>query len=110
MRVYCVGGQRARRERTFAMKRWTLLALPALCACTESVESTDVRTTGVYPEFQIVADGSGTTNASARLKVGGNDSNTFLDLQGSDVLEVSAKRQTQRMKSYGDFGFAVCFV
>jgi len=56
-----------------------------------------------------VADGSGNTNASARLKVGGNDSNTFLDLQGSDVLEVSAKDQTQRMKSSGDHGYAASF-
>ena len=91
------------------MKRWTLFVLPVLCACTESVESTDVRTSGVYPEFQVVADGSGNTNASARLKVGGNDSNTFLDLQGSDMLEVSAKDQTQRMRSSGDHGYAASF-
>jgi hypothetical protein len=91
------------------MKRWTLLVLPALFACTESVESTDVRTSGVYPEFQVVADGSGNTNASARLKVGGNDSNTFLELQGSDVLEVSAKGQTQRMTSSGDHGYGARF-
>jgi hypothetical protein len=91
------------------MKRWTLLVLPALFACTESVESTDVRTTGVYPEFQVVADGSGNTNASARLKVGGNDSNTLLDLQGSDVLEVSAKGQTQRMTSSGAHSYGATF-
>jgi hypothetical protein len=91
------------------MKRWTLFVLPALFACTESVESTDVRTSGVYPEFQVVADGSGNTNASARLKVGGNDSNTFLDLRGSDVLEVSAQGQTQRMTSSGDHGYATRF-
>lgn len=91
------------------MKRWSLLVLPALFACTESVESTDVRTSGVYPEFQVVADGLGSSSASARLKVGGNDSNTFLDLQGSDVLEVSAKGQTQRMTSSGDHGYAARF-
>ncbi|MEO8181828.1 MAG: hypothetical protein ABI895_23590, partial [Deltaproteobacteria bacterium] len=91
------------------MKRWTLFVLPALCACTESVESTDVRTSGVYPEFQVVADGSGSSSASARLEVGGNDSNTFLDLRGSDLLEVSAGGQTQRMTSGGDHSYSARF-
>jgi len=91
------------------MKRRTLLLLPALFACTESVESTDVRTSGVYPEFQVVADGSGSSSASARLKVGGNDSNTFLDLRGSDLLEVSAGGETQRMTSGGDHRYAARF-
>jgi hypothetical protein len=91
------------------MKRSTLLLLPALFACTESVDSTDIRTSGVYPEFQVVADGSGTTSASARLKVEGNDSNTFLDLKASDVLEVSAKGQTQRMTSTGAHSYGASF-
>ena len=72
------------------MNRCTLFVLPvALFACTESVESTDVRTSGIYPEFRVVADGSGSSQVSARLKVGGNDSNTYLDLRDADRLEVS---------------------
>ena len=58
MRGYGVAGSGLAAKGLLAMKRWTLLVLPALCACTESVESTDVRTSGVYPEFQVVADGS----------------------------------------------------
>ena len=91
------------------MKRWTLFVLPALFACTQSVESTDVRTSGVYPEFQVMADGTGSSTASARLKVGGNDSNTFLDLRGSDVLEVSAGGDTQRLTSGGDHRYSARF-
>jgi hypothetical protein len=80
------------------MHRSTLFLLPvALFACTESVESTDVRTSGIYPEFRVVADGSGNSQVSARLKVGGNDSNTFLDLRDADRLEVSVGEDTRRL-------------
>jgi hypothetical protein len=80
------------------MPRFTLFVLPAaLFACTESVESTDVRTSGIYPEYRVVADGSGSSEVSARFKVGGNDSNTFLDLQGGDRIEVSVGEDTRTL-------------
>jgi hypothetical protein len=69
----------------FALLPAALMAL----ACTESVESTDVKTTGIYPEIEVVADGSGSSDVTVRLKVGGDDSNTFLGLKGEDTLEVS---------------------
>ena len=92
------------------MNRWALLTLPlAALACTETVESSDIRTSGVYPEFRVVADGSGTSEASARLKVGGNDSNTFLDLQAGDRIEVSANGETRVLNSESDHRYSARF-
>lgn len=80
------------------MNRWTLMLLPlAALACTETVESSDVRTTGIFPEFRAVADGSGSTQVSARLKVGGDDSNTYLELQDGDRIEVTAGGETRTL-------------
>jgi hypothetical protein len=92
------------------MNRWALLTLStAALACTESVESSDIRTSGVYPEFRVVADGSGTSEASARLKVGGNDSNTFLDLRDGDRIEVSAGGETRVLNIENDHRYSTRF-
>src|SRR6185503_5420053 len=64
-------------------------ALLALGCKQQEVESTDVRTSGVYPEIEITATGSGSSRVEVRLKVGGPASNTFLDLQGSDTLKAT---------------------
>jgi hypothetical protein len=75
------------------MKSWLLLSL-AVLGCSESVESTDVKTTGVYPEFVVTADGTGSSTIEAWLKVGGNNSNTFLELKAPDVLQVTVNGET----------------
>jgi len=82
------------------MKRYLVLGF-ALLGCTEDVESTDVRTTGVYPEFTVTATGNGSSRVEARLKVGGNDSNTFLDLTGGDTLQVTADGETKTLDGSG---------
>ena len=57
----------------------------AVVGCKEKVDSQDIRTHGVYASFSAVANGSGTT-VSAQLKVGGSNSNTYLELTGQDKL------------------------
>lgn len=83
---------------SFAVLPVALLAL----ACTESVESTDVKTTGIYPEIEVVATGNGNSKVTVKLKVGGDDSNTFLDLKGDDTLEASADGETKTLDQSGD--------
>src|SRR6187399_1447419 len=101
---------RVRNPKDMQMKRLTLLWLPVLSlACTETVESTDVRTSGVYPEFRVVADGSGSSQVSARLKVGGNDSNTFLDLKDDDRIEVTVGEETRRLEETGSHSYTAIF-
>jgi hypothetical protein len=82
----------------FAVLPVALLAL----ACTESVESTDVKTTGIYPVIEVVATGSGNSKVTVKLKVGGNESNTFLDLKGEDTLEATADGETKTLDQSGD--------
>jgi hypothetical protein len=63
--------------------------------CTESVESNDVRTSGVYPEIAVTATGNGSSQVRVRLKVGGSNSNTFLDMSGMDRLEATVGDDTK---------------
>jgi hypothetical protein len=92
------------------MKRWNLIVLPAaLFACMEGVESSDIRTSGVYPEFEVVADGSGSSRASARLKVGGDDSNTFLTMESGDRLEVTVGDETRTLVRAESFWYSATF-
>lgn len=83
----------------------TLLAL----GCTESVESEDVRTTGIYPVISVVADGRGSSTVTVRLKVGGSNSNTYLDLIGDDRLEASVGDTTKRLDKRSDHTYRATF-
>jgi len=78
-----------------------LLLACALLGRTEDVELTDVRPTGDYPEFTVTATGNGRSRVEARLKVGGNNSNTFLELTGGDTLEVTADGVTKTLDGSG---------
>lgn len=81
-----------------------LLSSSALLACSEDIDSSDVRTSGFYPEFIAVATGDGSTNVTARLKTGGKNSNTFADLRDPDVLRASVEgsRKTLNRRSSGN--------
>jgi hypothetical protein len=82
----------------FAVLPVALLAL----ACTESVESTDVKTTGIYPEIEVVSTNGTSSKVTVWLKVGGDDSNTYLDLKGEDTLEASVDGETKTLDQSGD--------
>jgi hypothetical protein len=85
------------------MRRSTLVMMGWLAlGCSESVESTDIRTTGIYPEITITADGSGSSEIEVALKVGGRNSNTYLQLRGDDELEVSAEGFSETFEGSGD--------
>lgn len=90
------------------MKRCLILGL-CLLGCSEDVESTDVRTSGIYPEFVVTANGDGTSRVEARLKVGGNNSNTFLDITGGDRLEVTAEGDTKVLDGSSNHRYIASF-
>jgi hypothetical protein len=79
----------------------SLLVISLASGCRQVVESTDIRTSGIYPDVDVVADGSGSTEVRVRLKVGGPASNTFLDLVGDDHLRVTAGGVTKEMDGSG---------
>ena len=78
-----------------------LLTTWLAAGCRQKVESTDIRTSGVYPDIDVVAAGSGSTRVEVRLKVGGPASNTFLELVGEDRLQVTAGGVTKDMDGSG---------
>ena len=66
-------------------------------ACGKTIDSTDLRTSGVSAEMSAVADGSGQTMVTADLRQG-SGSSTHLDLKGSDELvAIAATGQSQKM-------------
>jgi hypothetical protein len=65
--------------------------------CTESVESEDVRTSGIYPEVMVTATGDGQSRVEVRMKVGGPSSNTYLDMTGDDKIEVTVGDVTRKL-------------
>ena len=51
--------------------RWMVLGLVAMAfGCSESVESTDVKTTGIYPVITVTADGSGSSRSWQSVRPG----------------------------------------
>jgi hypothetical protein len=62
-----------------------ILLLVGLLGC-EDVDSGDVLTSGMWGDIAFTADGTGASQASAFLRVGGVASNTYVDLQGDDQL------------------------
>lgn len=54
-------------------------------ACAEDVGSENVRTQGMYANYEAVAEGDGSTQITAELRVGG-DNGTFVELGAEDEL------------------------
>lgn len=75
--------------------RLALCLLPLSMACT-SVNSKDLLTAGMSADMHVIADGSGSTSATAVLHVDNNCCD-FVDLQGNDRLVASAGGQSQTM-------------
>jgi hypothetical protein len=89
----------------------TTLSVISLLApgCAQEVESTDVRTSGVYPEIDVTATGNGSSRVVVRLKVGGRNSNTYLDLTGPDTLQASTGGTTKTLDSSDSHSYAAVF-
>ena len=49
----------------------SIAAALATAGCKQEVESTDIRTTGVYPVIDVTAEGTGTSRVPLRLAVAG---------------------------------------
>ena len=77
-------------------KYWLIaISLLSSMACA-SVESTDVRTSGIYASFEAKGANDGTTKVHAELTVGEN-SNTYLDLAGEDALTATQGDESKSM-------------
>jgi hypothetical protein len=86
-----------------------LLSASLAAGCRQEVESTDIRTTGVYPVIDVTAEGSGTSRVLVKLKVGGLNSNTYLELTGPDRLTATGAGATKELDSSGGVSYAATF-
>lgn len=86
-----------------------LLALPLLLAgaACEQVDSVDVRTHGIYADLSVTDYGDDDVEVKASLRVGGSNSNTYLDLVAGDRLEARARGETKRMDRDSDLFGAI---
>ena len=71
-----------------------MASLGTSCA---SIDSSDIKTSGIYADFEAKSNGEGTTLLSANLKVGQN-SNTYLNLVEGDTLQASFENETAAME------------
>lgn len=73
-----------------------LVCLMGAAGCKETVDSTDVRTSGIYAKYQAISNGD-TTQLTARLVVGGDESNTDMRLTESDRLTGTVAEESHRL-------------
>lgn len=73
-----------------------LVCLVSVAGCKETVDSTDVRTSGIYAQYQAISNGD-QTHLTARLLVGGNESNTDMRLTESDRLRGTVDTESKNL-------------
>lgn len=89
-------------------KKTLLLLALATFGCAEKMDSTDVRTSGIRAEFEVISflgDSNAKTQARAIL-YGGSD---VIRLRGDDYLEVHAGGETKRMDRDGGDDYLATF-
>lgn len=90
------------------MKRWLLPFAPAVlfscvfvgCMPTKTVDSSGVPTSDIFPEIEVVAD-SGRSTVTVELRVGDDDSDDYIELEGADRLEATAGGETKTLSGSG---------
>lgn len=80
----------------------------ALAGCSEDVDSDDVGTDAVYANISVVATGDGTSTVTTYLRVGGPNSNTYLDLTDYDALIAYVNGTSKGMSQSGN-GYVTTF-
>lgn len=85
-----------------------LAAGAALAGCSEDVDSDDVATDAVYASISVSATGDGTSSVYTSLRVGGSNSNTFLDLTDYDAL-IAFVNDTSKSMSQSGNGYVASF-
>ncbi|MDI3282433.1 hypothetical protein [Polyangium sp. 15x6] len=92
---------------------FALVGLGVLSGCKETVDSQNVKTAGIAAILSATAESDQETRLIATLKVGGDESNTYVDLSGGDRIFASAgdkrvEMQTQETGVYeAEFNTAV---
>lgn len=76
------------------------LASAVLMGCSEeTVSSTNIKTAGIAGLFEVTAGNATSSTAKATLVVGGDESNTYVNLDNGDKLIASAGTDSKTMNS-----------
>lgn len=75
----------------------TKLMIVVLCAGCQTVDSSDILTSGIHAELSVVASGDGTTDVQAVLYLGNPINLNFVDLTGDDELIAIHGSQEKQM-------------
>ncbi|MDI1431299.1 hypothetical protein [Polyangium sorediatum] len=83
--------------------RWlttmAVVSLGVLSGCKETVDSQNVKTAGIAAILFATAESDQETRLTATLKVGGDESNTYVDLSGGDSIFASAGDKRVQMQT-----------
>lgn len=79
----------------------SVIAIAMLSGCSEDVDSEDIRTSGIYAAINVTSHSSDQSEVEVALKVGGGNSNTYINLTGGDTLTASLNGGTpQNLGAY----------
>ena len=74
-------------------------AAGGLTACSEDVDSENIRTAGIYAAMTIKSATENTADVEVTLKTGGSGSNTYLNLTGGDALTATLNNSASQVLS-----------
>jgi hypothetical protein len=75
-----------------------VLGLGAVGCSKETTSSKDIKTGGIAALIDVYADTDDAATVHVELRVGGSSSNTYVDLEGGDVLKATAGDTTKELK------------
>ncbi len=81
------------------MAMFGLAASGLLAGCTETVDSTQIRTGGISATLEATAESASSTSLKATLKAGGDESNTYVILSAGDRISATADGEEVEMRS-----------
>lgn len=76
-----------------------LVALVAAGCSKETTSSSNIKTGGIAALIDVYADTNDTATVHVKLVVGGEDSNTYVDLESPDELTATAARTTKTLSA-----------
>ncbi|WP_434042194.1 MULTISPECIES: hypothetical protein [Sorangium] len=83
------------------MAMFGLAAAGLLAGCTETLDSKQIRTGGISATLEATAESASSTSLKATLKVGGDESNTYVILSGGDRISAAADGEEVEMSAQG---------
>ncbi len=86
-----------------------LVAFAAIGCSTETVSSENIKTGGIAATIEVISDDPTHTNVWATLRVGGDESNTYVVLDNGDTLKASSGTESKNMSAESEGKYLATF-